>query len=183
MLPLLPSPTPCFLFLFSFFPFLVSSLLQHSLQLTLLLRTGLSSNVELIPRLPLPRSFSPRQSVSVSPLLQLSGLFLSLRLSLLAAFIIYSYHAARRSLTEWYTSTITNKPKYLHSAGLICIDEYRAADERLLRREMRIGLSKRVAFFFFFFIRVAFWYLYLTSFWWADFSCVGNFPYFARWNI
>lgn len=41
------------------------------------------------------------------------------------AFIINSCDAAQSSLAEWYTSTITNKPKYLHSAGAICISEPR----------------------------------------------------------
>lgn len=41
----------------------------------------------------------------------------------LPAFIINSCDAAQSSLAEWYTSIITNKPKYLHSAGAICIRE------------------------------------------------------------
>lgn len=58
----------------------------------------------------------------VSP--QPSALSLSLFLSPLP-FIINSCDAAQQSLSEWYTSTTTNKPKYLHSAGMICIDEDR----------------------------------------------------------
>lgn len=60
--------------------------------------------------------------------LQLSALSLSLFPSP-PAFITNSCDAAQQSLSEWYTSTITNKPKYLHSAGMICIDEYGAEEE------------------------------------------------------
>lgn len=64
----------------------------------------------------------------VSPV-HLSAALCPLRLSpssnLSLSFIINSCDAAQQSLSEWYTSTITNKPKYLHSAGMICINEGR----------------------------------------------------------
>lgn len=70
--------------------------------------------------------------LSVSPPLPLCGCLPSPfhTFYLFPALIINSCDAAQQSLTEWYTSTITNKPKYLNSAGMIGIDDYRAGRER-----------------------------------------------------
>lgn len=83
--------------------------------------------------------------------LQLCAPSASLFLSPLA-FIINSCDAAQQSLSEWYTSTITNKPKYLHSAGMICIDQ----DWEVGRVKMEIWLSKSN---FFLFHQNLFWFL------------------------
>lgn len=66
------------------------------------------------------------------------------------AFIINSCDAAQSSLAEWYTSTITNKPKYLHSAGEICIGEQGAEEgepEPPVRERRSPALSELVLIF------------------------------------